>query len=132
MASNANRGPCFRLTLLVVLSWLACSYWCASWRQSSEIGRIYLIVPPVQTLNQYLQTLGGAASKQTSLQSTMANNNIAGLYKQQQTDDRFKVGSPSGSVYWTAGQQLPLPYQDQSLLKQICACDFTHASAIIR
>ena len=48
----------------------------------------------------------------------MANNNIAGLYKQQQTDDRFKVGSPSGSVYWTAGQQLPLPRQAQSLFKQ--------------
>ena len=76
---------------------------------------IILSGPYAQTLNQYLQTLAGAASKRTSLQSTMANNNIAGLYKQQQTDDRFKVGSPSGSVYWTAGQQLPSPSQAQGL-----------------
>lgn len=60
---------------------------------------------PVQTFSQYLATLGGAANKQTSLQSTLQGQNIAGLYKQQTTDDQFKVGSPSGSVYWTAGAQ---------------------------
>lgn len=57
----------------------------------------------MQTFSQYLQSLGGASTKQTSLHSTMDNENIAGLYKQQQSDDQFKVGSPSGSVYWTAG-----------------------------
>lgn len=62
----------------------------------------------MQTLNQYLQTLGGAASQHTALHTTMENQNIAGLYKQQQTDDRFKVGSPSGSVYWTQGEH-PAP-----------------------
>ena len=62
----------------------------------------------MQTFGQYLATLGGAASKQTSLQSTLQGQNIAGLYKQQTTDDRFKVGSPSGSVYWTAGAHHPL------------------------
>lgn len=59
----------------------------------------------VQTFSQYLATLGGAANKQTSLQSTLQGQNIAGLYKQQTTDDQFKVGSPSGSVYWTAGER---------------------------
>ena len=58
----------------------------------------------MQTFSQYLQSLGGTATKQTSLHSTMDNENIAGLYKQQQSDDQFKVGSPSGSVYWTAGE----------------------------
>lgn len=64
----------------------------------------------MQTFGQYLATLGGAASKQTSLQSTLQGQNIAGLYKQQTTDDRFKVGSPSGSVYWTAGAHPPSKY----------------------
>ena len=58
----------------------------------------------MQTFSQYLQSLGGTATKQTALHSTMDNENIAGLYKQQQSDDQFKVGSPSGSVYWTAGK----------------------------
>ncbi len=64
-----------------------------------------MVMCPVQTFSQYLATLGGAANKQTSLQSTLQEQNIAGLYKQQTTDDQFKVGSPSGSVYWTAGAQ---------------------------
>ena len=63
----------------------------------------------MQTFSQYLQSLGGASTKQTSLHSTMDNENIAGLYKQQQNDDQFKVGSPSGSVYWTAGVLLADP-----------------------
>lgn len=68
-----------------------------------------------QTFSQYLATLGGAASKQTSLQSTLQGQNIAGLYKQQTTDDRFKVGSPSGSVYWTAGAYGYMPFAIFSL-----------------
>jgi hypothetical protein len=59
-----------------------------------------------QTFSQYLATLGGSASKQTALHSTLAGNNIAGLYKQQTSADQFQVGSPSGSVYWTAGAAL--------------------------
>lgn len=70
----------------------------------------HILLSILQTFSQYLATLGGAASKQTSLQSTMNSQNIAGLYKQQQTDDKFKVGSPSGSVYWTTGDT---PYDQE-------------------
>lgn len=62
----------------------------------------------MQTLNQFLQSIAGSSNKQTALHSTLESQNIAGLYKQQQTDDQFKVGSPSGSVYWTAGAPLSL------------------------
>ncbi len=75
----------------------------------------------MQTFSQYLQSLAGASTKQTSLHSTMDNENIVGLYKQQQSDDQFKVGSPSGSVFWTAGKLLgTLPTGPNQGLSIIC------------
>ena len=58
---------------------------------------------PLQTFPQFLANLAASSIKQTMLQSTPSSNNIAGLYKQQATNDHFKDGSSSGSVHWTAG-----------------------------
>ena len=84
--------------------------------------RLRLSFCVMQTFSQYLQSLAGASTKQTSLHSTMDNENIVGLYKQQQNDDQFKVGSPSGSVFWTAGKLpglLPtISYQRFSVIQQ--------------
>ena len=79
-----------------------------------------------QTFSQYLATLSGRADQQTALHSTLASNNIAGLYKQQTSPDQFQVGSPSGSVYWTAGvpelSGLSLPYPGSLRILGLPAC----------
>ncbi|BDA49256.1 hypothetical protein COCOBI_13-3670 [Coccomyxa sp. Obi] len=90
---------------------------------SNDLNTLIQGVRATQTFSQYLATLGGAANKQTSLQSTLQGQNIAGLYKQQSKDDQFKVGSPSGSVYWTAGNQ-PVPAPAQAV-----AANFANALA---